>query len=131
MTDRPIDTVSEDRMMPAIVYGLYLLGVVNGLTALVGLALALVNRNRAGERMRTHYTFQVRSCWLWLAWMVIGIALIIVGAPFSLILIGLPLFAAGWAIVGLVEAWFVVRAVMGAVYLARDEAYPRPNTWFF
>lgn len=131
MTDRPIDTVSEDRMMPAIVYGLYLLGTVNGLTALVGLALALANRNRAGERMRTHYTFQVRSCWLWLAWMIIGILLIVVGAPFSFLLIGLPLFAAGWAIIGLVEAWFVVRAVMGAVYLARDEAYPRPNTWFF
>jgi uncharacterized membrane protein len=130
MTDRPVDTANEDRTMPAIVYGLYLLGVVNGLTALVGLVLALAGRGRAGERMRTHYTFQVRSCWLWVAWMVIGILLIAVGAPFSLVLIGIPLFAAGWAIIGLVEAWFIVRAVMGAVYLARDEAYPRPYSWF-
>jgi uncharacterized membrane protein len=131
MTYRATDSaVGEDRTVPAVVYGLYLLGLVNGLTVLVGLVLALANRSRAGERMRTHYTFQIRSCWLWVAWMVIGAVLIVFGAPLSLVLIGLPLFALGWMIVGLVEVWFGARVVAGVVYLARDEPYPRPRSWF-
>jgi uncharacterized membrane protein len=131
MTDQMTASAAADnRTMPAIVYGLYLLGLANGLTVLIGLLLALANRGRASERMRTHYTWQVRSCWLWVAWMMIGALLIIVGAPLSLVLIGIPLFALGWIIIGLVEVWFGARCVMGAIYLARDEPYPRPNSWF-
>ena len=130
MTDRPIQAASEDRALPAITYGLYLLGAANGVTTLIGLVLALANRGRAGERMRTHYTFQIRTCWLWLAWIVIGGLLILVGAPLSLLLVGIPLFLIGWAIIGLIEVWFVARVIIGAVYLAQNEAYPRPNSWF-
>ena len=130
MSDRPIHAASEDRALPAITYGLYLLGAANGVTTLIGLVLALANRGRAGERMRTHYTFQIRTCWLWLAWIVIGGLLILVGAPLSLLLVGIPLFLIGWAIIGLIEVWFVARVIIGAVYLAQNEAYPRPNSWF-
>jgi uncharacterized membrane protein len=48
----------------------------------------------------------------------------------SLVLIGVPLLVLGKAIIGLTEAWFIARAVMGAIYLARNEAYPRPYSWF-
>jgi uncharacterized membrane protein len=131
MTDRVTGAVAEERTLPAIVYGLYLLGVAVGVTSIVGLMLALANRSRASARIRTHYTFQIRSCWLWLVWMVIGIGLIVVGAPLSLVLIGIPLFTLGWVILGLGEVWFSVRAVLGVVYLLRGEAYPRPYSWFF
>jgi uncharacterized membrane protein len=129
VSDRAIDRGSEDRVLPAIVYGLFLLGAANGLTTVAGLVLALANRGRAGERMRTHYTFLIRTCWLWLAWMVIGIVLIAVGAPLSLVLVGIPFFLIGWAIIGLIEIWFIARVVIGAIYLAQNEAYPRPYSW--
>jgi uncharacterized membrane protein len=73
----------EDRTMPAVVYALYLLGIANGLTVVLGLVLALFNRNGAGARMRSHYTFLIRTCWLWLAWMLIGALLILFGFPLS------------------------------------------------
>jgi uncharacterized membrane protein len=130
VSDRPIQEASEDRVLPAIVYGLYLLGAANGLTTVVGLVLALANRGRAGERVRSHYTFLIRTCWLWLAWMAIGIVLIVVGAPLSLLLVGIPLLLVGKAIIGLIELWFIVRVVIGAIYLAQNEAYPRPYSWF-
>ena len=60
----------------------------------------------------------------------IGGLLIFVGAPLSLLLVGIPLFLIGWAIIGLIEVWFVARVIVGAVYLAQNEAYPRPNSWF-
>ncbi|CAN7404271.1 hypothetical protein LJR225_002571 [Phenylobacterium sp. LjRoot225] len=130
MTDRLSDGRVEDRTMPAVVYALYLLGIVNGLTVLLGLFLAYVNRSQASPSARTHYTFLIRTCWLWLAWAVIGGLLILVGAPLSLILVGLPFFLLGCLIIGLVHVWFAMRAIIGVIYLARDEPYPRPYSWF-
>ena len=40
MTDYQSYSAAEDRTMPAIVYGLYLLGFATGLTVIVGLILA-------------------------------------------------------------------------------------------
>ena len=129
MTDRLSYGAVEDRTMPAVVYALYLIGIANGLTVLIGLVIALASRGGAGARMRTHYTFLIRTCWLWLAWMVIGIALIVWGGLFSIILVGLPFLGLGWAIVGLVHIWFAVRVILGVIHLARDEPYPRPYSW--
>ena len=129
MTDRLSYGAVEDRTMPAVVYALYLIGIANGLTVLIGLVIALASRGGAGARMRTHYPFLIRTCWLWLAWMVIGIALIVWGGLFSIILVGLPFLGLGWAIVGLVHIWFAVRVILGVIHLARDEPYPRPYSW--
>ena len=129
MTDRLSYDAVEDRTMPAVVYALYLIGIANGLTVLVGLVLALFNRGGAGARMRSHYTFLIRTCWLWLVWVAIGGALILWGALFSVILVGLPFLGLGWAIVGLVHIWFAVRVIIGVIFLARDEPYPRPYSW--
>ena len=125
MTWRPI----EDRTMPAVVYALYLIGVVNGLTVLLGLVLAYVSRGKASPAAASHYTFLIRTFWLWLVWMLIAGALIFWGAIFAIILVGLPFLGLGWAIFGLGHAWFALRAVVGVVYLARGEAYPRPLSW--
>ena len=129
MTDRLSYGAVEDRTMPAVAYALYLIGIVNGFTVLIGLILAYLNRGQAGARMRTHYTFLIRTCWLWLVWALIGAALIFWGGLFSLILVGLPFFALGWLILGLVHIWFALRAIVGVIYLARDEPYPRPYSW--
>jgi uncharacterized membrane protein len=130
MTDQLSYGRVEDRTMPAVVYALYLLGIVNGLTVLLGLVLAYLSRGGAAAGARSHYTFLIRTCWLWLAWVLIGALLLAIGAPLSLILVGLPIFALGWIIIGLVHVWFAMRAIVGVIYLARDEPYPRPYSWF-
>jgi uncharacterized membrane protein len=129
MTDRVSYAAAEDRTMPAVVYALYLIGIVNGLTVLVGLVIALANRGGAGAKMRTHYTFLIRTCWLWVVWLLIGGALVVWGALFSVVLVGLPFLGIGWAILGLDHVWFAARAILGVIYLARDEPYPRPYSW--
>ena len=75
----------EDRTLPAVVYGLYLLGLVNGLTILVGLVIAYMNRDTAGPRMRTHYTFLIRTFWISIAWFVIAGLLVLFGGVLSLV----------------------------------------------
>lgn len=116
----------EDRTLPAIVYALYLLGLTHGLTILIGLVIAYVSRDSAGPKMHSHYTFQIRTFWLSIGWFVLGAAMLLVGVPLSLVLIGIPIVILGGVICGLAWLWFAVRTVLGVIHLARDEAYPRP-----
>jgi len=122
---------SDDRTAPAVAYALYLLGFATGITPLIGLIVAYANRSQAGPIAASHYTFLIYTFWLTIAWFLIGGILVAVGFPLSFVLIGIPAFILGWAILALVGVWFAVRCVLGVIYLARGEAYPRPRNWLF
>jgi uncharacterized membrane protein len=119
----------EDRTLPTVVYALYLLGLINGLTVLVGLIIAYANRERAGPVMESHYVFQIRTFWIAIAWWIIAGVLFLWGIPLSLILVGVPLVVAGGLILAMTHIWFALRCILGLVYVSRGEAYPRPRTW--
>jgi uncharacterized membrane protein len=120
---------NEDRTMPAIAYGLYLLGLVNGFTILIGLVVAYMNRDNAGPRMRSHYIFLIRTFWVGLGiFLALGV-LIAISAIMSILLIGIPFLMLFLFLWGAVGVWFAVRCILGLLYLSRGEAYPRPYTW--
>jgi uncharacterized membrane protein len=119
----------EDKVLPIVVYALYLLGFTNGLTFLVGLIVAYVNRETAGPINASHYTFAIRTFWLSIWWFLIGLALVFVGLALLVLLIGIPIMVLGGTILAAISAWFVVRTVLGLVYLLKGEAYPRPRAW--
>lgn len=123
-TDTTIST-TEDRTLPTIVYGLYLLGLVNGLTILIGLIIAYANRDSAGPRMASHYTFLIYTFWIGLIAAVA--AGVLVGGVLSIVLIGIPFLLLGIAIWCAIGLWFVIRCVVGLTYMSRGEAYPRPT----
>jgi uncharacterized membrane protein len=126
MTDRLGYGAVEDRTMPTVAYILYLLGPANGLTVLIGLVVAYAGRGSASAKMRTHLTFLIRTFWIFLAWCVVGGLILAVGIPLSLVLIGIPMVALGGLILAAAGVLLFVRSVVGVIYLARDEAYPRP-----
>lgn len=127
---QPVPATTEDRTLPAVVYGLYLLGPASGgLTILIGLVLAHMNRDGAGPIMRSHYVFQVRTFWVGLAIFVILGALIAISGLLSVVLIGIPFLMLFLFLWGLVGVWFLVRSVVGLLYLAQSQPYPRPQTW--
>ena len=129
MTDRLGYGATEDRTMPAVAYGMYLLAFATGITALIGLIVAYAQRNNAGAKMRTHYTFIIRTFWISIAWWLIGGFLVVFGGIFSIILVGLPFLMLGGLILALVGVWWAIRCIVGVIYLARDEPYPRPEAW--
>ena len=122
----------EDKVLPAVIYGLYLLGFAScAATTVIGLLVAYANRTTAGPINESHYTFAIRSFWLTIGWFMIGLLLFILGLPLSILLVGIPVVAAGAMIMGAVGLWFAVRCCVGIYYLVRGEAYPRPRTWLF
>ncbi len=100
-----------------IIYILYLVGIVFGVTTLVGLVMAYVNKDDAPEWLKTHYRFQIRTFWISLLYVVIGFA--------SLFIV------IGWFVLLFTLVWFVVRCVKGMKYVGRKEAYPNPAGWMF
>ena len=86
-----VERHSEDKIVPAVVYGLYLLGFSNGLTFFIGLIVAYVQRGQAGPINESHYPFAIRTFWLSIAWFLVGGALVLFGIPLSLVLIGVML----------------------------------------
>lgn len=131
MTDTAApSTAAEDKILPAVVYGLYLVSVPSAFISLfLGLIIAYVARGGAGPVMETHYTFQISSFWKAIWWRVIGALLVGVGVVLSLLLIGIPILLVGILIFAVVEIWFVVRCVVGLIHLFKGEAYPRPHAW--
>ncbi|HEY6104626.1 MAG TPA: hypothetical protein VIV59_01495, partial [Anaeromyxobacteraceae bacterium] len=47
-----------------VVYVLYLVSLVTGVTALVGVVMAYVYQGDAPDWLKTHYRFQIRTFWL-------------------------------------------------------------------
>jgi len=135
MTDSvPVARSHEDRVLPAIVYGLYVFGAMSMLiTVIIGLVIAYANRATAGPRMDTHYRFLIQTFWKTIWWFLIGLVVGLAGLVMTITLIlspiGIPLMIIGWGGAGLVGIWFYVRCAAGLFYLAQDEAYPRPDAW--
>jgi uncharacterized membrane protein len=96
---------------------------------LIGLIIAYSNRDRAGPVMESHYTFQIRTFWIAIAWWIIAGILFLWGIPLSFIIVGVPLLMAGALILAMTHIWFALRCILGLVYVSRGEAYPRPRSW--
>ena len=126
---------NDDRTVPAICYGLYLFGLTNGLTIIIGLVVAYAHIAKAGPATRSHYQFLIRTVWLAIAWLIVGGLLTLFGGLLSITIIGLPLglpmLGLAWIIFSVELVWFLLRMVVGLVYLARGEPHPRPRTWYF
>ena len=122
-------SATEDRTMPAVVYGLYGLGfVTGGLTAIVGAVIAHVQQGTSGPVASSHYTFLTRTFWLGLVWMIAWAAVFVVAIPFSFILIGIPFLILAKIALCASAVWYGARLIVGAVHLSSDRPYPRPWT---
>jgi uncharacterized membrane protein len=111
-TDRPVTTDTAK-----IIYILYLVGLATGITALIGVIMAYVNKDEAPDWLKTHYQFQIRTFW-------IGLLYCVIGGILSLVLIGF-LVLLFWAI------WLIVRVIKGFKHLEQREAMPNYETWLF
>lgn len=100
-----------------MVYIMYLAGLVVGITGIIGVVMAYINRDDSPEWMASHYQFQIRTFW-------IGALFMFVGGLLSLVVIGyfILLF---WVV------WLVVRCIKGMKYLDQQEAHPNPKGWMF
>ena len=98
-----------------LIYVLYLAGLLVGITAVVGVVMAYIARDRAEGWVVSHYEFQIRTFWLTLLYGLIGVVL-------SFVLLGIPVLMA-------TLVWFIIRNVKGLIRASQDEPIPDPKSW--
>lgn len=98
-----------------IIYVLYLVSLIVGITAIIGVAIAYLNRGKAGGWAESHYTWAIRTFWIGLLFSLVSAFLMVIG-------IGFLLFLA-------VAVWAIIRVVKGLQKAGRSEAIDDPETW--
>lgn len=100
-----------------LVYILYLAGLIFGITGIIGLVIAYINKADAPEWLQSHYRFQIRTFW-------IGLLYIIAGSILLVVLVG-------WLIYLFWVIWLIIRCVKGLKYLEQQQAVPDEASWMF
>lgn len=98
-----------------LVYGLYIASLVLGVSSIVGVVIAYINRGKLGGWVETHYTWTIRTFWIGLLYSLISLIL-------SFVVIGVLGFIA-------TLVWFVVRVVIGLQKAGREEPISNPESW--
>ena len=99
-----------------LIYILYFVSVIVGLTAIVGVIMAYMNRGKAGGYVETHYTWLIRTFWIAVLFSLVGLILAFIGI--------------GFLIMVAVFVWAIVRLIKGIQRLGRGEPIDDPQTWW-
>jgi uncharacterized membrane protein len=99
-----IDT-SDTGTRAKIVWGLYILSVLNGITAIIGVVLAYAWRDTApGDPLNSHFGKAIRVFWISLAIMAVGFMLTLIGIG-VLIMAAAGIYMVVMAVIGLLRAF--------------------------
>lgn len=107
---------SPGRLNVQVVYALYLVSFVVGITGFIGLIMAYVNRGKGPAWVDTHYTYAIRTFW-------IGLLYALIASILMVAFIGVILIFA-------VAIWLVVRCVIGLQKASAAEPIARPTSWW-
>jgi uncharacterized membrane protein len=113
----PLPAKVTNTQLALIVYILYFVGYFTGITALVGVIIAHVQIGDADPMLRSHYQFQIRTFW-------IGVLYVAVGIVLSMIVIGIAVLL-WWFI------WSLIRNVKGLLALNEGRPVGNPRSWMF
>jgi uncharacterized membrane protein len=105
------------RQIAMIVYILYFVSYFTGITALIGVIIAHVQLASADGLLNTHYRFQIRTFWIGLLYIAIGIVL-------TTAVVGIAVLF--WWFV-----WSLVRNVKGVLALNDHKPIANPSSWMF
>jgi len=107
----------SDKQLALVVYILYFASYVVGITAIIGVVIAHVQVGQADPLLRSHYQFQIRTFWIGVLYLGIGIILCLIVIGFAVLL---------WWFV-----WTLVRCVKGVLALNENRPIENPNSWLF
>jgi uncharacterized membrane protein len=99
------------------VYILYLVGFLTGITVLIGLIIAYLQRDSTDRVSQSHFQFQITTLWIGLLYFFLGLLTLH--------------FAIGVLILLWWVVWTVIRCVKGLLALNMGEPILNPNSWWF
>lgn len=100
-----------------LIYILYLVSLAVGITTIVGVILAYVNRGNGPAWVESHYHYQIRTFWI--------------GLVYGLIALITSFVAIGFFFAFFVLVWFVVRCAKGLKLVYRAQPIENTGTWLW
>jgi uncharacterized membrane protein len=102
--------LAHNKGLTNVIYALYAVSLVNGLTFFVAVVLNYVKRDDVvGSFLESHFRWQIRTFWFTCLWAIISF-------------ITIPLLGVGFAIGFATFVWFVYRIVKGWLRLNEDKS---------
>lgn len=120
MSNGPVRPPSENWLEPGktniqLVYILYLLSFVVGITSIIGVVIAYLNKSKATGWMQSHYIWAIRTFWIGILYSFISLMLTVVFIGFLGMLATI--------------IWVVVRCVVGLQKAGNQQPIDDPNKW--
>lgn len=101
-----------------VIYFLYLASLIFGITGLIGVMMAYVNKDaEAGDIACNHYRYQIRTFWI--------------GLVYGLISVLLMLVLVGFVLIFVLYVWLIIRCVKGLKAADRGEPIANVTSWIF
>ena len=111
------DGPGNERRMAKLVYALYLVGLVFGVTGIVGVVIAYLHKDEVPEWLQDHFRFQIRTFWIGGLYLILGLMLMVVLVGYLVILF--------WTV------WLIIRCVKGMKALDEGRAPDDVSGWGF
>jgi uncharacterized membrane protein len=97
-------------------YFLLIVSLFAGVTAVIAIVIAYVYRSDCPEWLKSHFDFQIRTFWIGLLYLVVGILTSFIGIG-VIILVGAAI-------------WLIVRCIKGIKTLDQQLPHPDPMSWW-
>lgn len=112
-----------------VIYGLYIGSIMAVVTAPIGAAIAHLRLGRSAAWLDTHLQFQIRTFWLGILAIIVGLALWRVSGAIDLA----PIYAwsFGYLFFTLAIAWMMGRCGVGIHRLMANSPIDAPKSWLF
>jgi len=103
--------------MAKVIYILLIISTIIGITGVIGVVVAYVNRDDSTEWLQSHYRFQIRTFWIGLLYFLTGMATIHVMIGFLILLFTF--------------FWVIIRCAKGLKQLENNQAVSNVESWLF
>ena len=98
-------------------YILQIVSTLIGITGIIAVIIAYVNKDNTDDWLQTHYRFQIRTFWIGTLYIMLGILLHQVIIGYFILLFSF--------------FWFVIRCAKGLKQLENNEPVKNVESWFF
>lgn len=100
-----------------VIYILQIISTIIGITGIIGLIMAYVNKDDTDDWIQSHYRFQIRTFWISVLYILLGVLL-------YQVFIGYFIFLFTFF-------WLVIRCAKGLKKLANNEPVENASSWMF
>ena len=110
-------TQNNSPSIAKVIYILLIIATIIGLTGIIAVIMAYVNKDDSTHWLQTHYRFQIRTFWIGLLYVATGVFL-------SQVIIG-------YFILILTFFWLIIRCAKGLKQLENNQPVNNVESWLF